>query len=62
MERFDGPKHDDIDRENNIKGYQYFMQNEYNLGSVKTNATVEVDNYPAGDISFKGAILDNVFR
>jgi len=62
MELFDDPKHDYIDRLNNVKGYQYFMQNEYNLGIVRTNAVDEVDNYPTGDITFKGAVLDHLFH
>jgi len=52
MELFDNPTHDD-------GGYQYFMQNEYHLGVVKSDIN---NSQLTGNIKFKGTILENVFK
>jgi len=50
MKLFDNPQQD-------IYGYQYFLQNEYHLGIITTSAVDEVDPYLKGDIQFKGNFL-----
>ncbi len=52
MELFDNPTHD-------YGGYQYFMQNEYHLGVVKSDIN---NSQLTGNIKFKGTILENVFK
>ncbi len=54
MELFDEPDHD-------AGGYQYFMQNEYHLGIIKSSAKAGVDGAINGDIVFKSDILDSLF-
>lgn len=54
MSLFDHPQHDK-------NGYQFFMDNEYHLGIIKSSATHEKDNYIHGDISFKGEVLTHIF-
>ncbi len=54
MSLFDNPKHD-------YGGYQFFMQNEYHLGIMKSSAIDEIDNAPFGDIVQKENILDILF-
>jgi len=51
---FDDPQHD-------IGGYQYFINNEYHMGIIKTTAKDKVDKYPFGDIVFKGSIINTLF-
>jgi len=55
MALFDEPTHD-------INGYQYFMNNEYHLGIIKSSAIDEVDQYSFGDILFKKDIVDIIFE
>ena len=43
MELFDDPKHD-------YGGYQFFLNNEYHLGAIKSSAEDETDDAPYGDI------------
>jgi len=52
MELFDNPTHDD-------GGYQYFIDNEYHLGIVKSDIN---NSQLTGNIKFKGTILENVFK
>jgi len=54
IELFDEPKHDS-------GGYQFFMNNEYHLGIIKSSAVDDNDSAINGDIEFKGDILDFVF-
>ena len=54
MSLFDNPQHDE-------GGYQYFLQNEYHLGVIKSGATDSVSIASHGDIEFKGNIISNVF-
>ena len=54
MELFDNPRHD-------YGGYQFFMQNEYHLGVIKSSAEDEIDIAPFGDIVQKGDIIDTLF-
>ncbi len=54
MELFDEPNHD-------IDGYQFFMNNEYHLGVIKSSATDGVDDATNGDIEFKKDILDSIY-
>ncbi len=61
MTLFDNPQHDIV---NGIKGYQYFLDNEYHLGIMKSGALDEVDLYIHGDIAPKGgddSLLDYIF-
>jgi len=51
MALFDDPSHD-------VGGYQYFLNNEYHLGIVKSDI---VDGQLTGDIKFKSDILENIF-
>jgi hypothetical protein len=46
MELFDNPRHD-------YGGYQFFINNEYHLGIIKSSAIDEEDNATNGDIEFK---------
>ena len=55
MELFDNPRHD-------YGGYQFFINNEYHLGVVKSGAVDEDDNASNGDIVFKSSIMDSVFN
>jgi hypothetical protein len=55
MSLFDNPAHDK-------GGYQYFMQNEYHIGIIKSSAVDDVDNGTNGDIVGKGTILESVFN
>lgn len=54
MALFDNPRHD-------YGGYQYFMQNEYHIGIMKSSAVDEVDQAINGDISSKKSIVDTLF-
>ena len=54
MGLFDNPRHD-------YGGYQYFMQNEYHLGIIKSSAVDGVDIASNGDISSKNSIIENLF-
>lgn len=49
------------DPQNDINGYQYFMDNEYHMGIVKSSAQDEVDKYRFGDIVFKGTTIEALF-
>lgn len=42
-------------------GYQYFLNNEYHLGVVKTGAKDEIDDKLHGDLSFKGSVLEYIY-
>ena len=55
MSLFDEPRHD-------INGYQYFMNNEYHLGIIKSSAVDEIDKYSFGDIVSKQDIVDVIFK
>ena len=55
MALFDNPQH-------NYGGYQYFMQNEYHLGIVKSSAIDEIDIATNGDIKPKRDILKYLFN
>jgi len=55
MSLFDNPQHD-------VGGYQYFMQNEYHLGVLKSSAVDAVDIASHGDIQSKGSIINSVFE
>ena len=55
MKLFDNPQQD-------INGYQYFLQNEYHLGLVSTSAVDGVDTYLKGDIHFKGTVFEGLFN
>ncbi len=52
MELFDDPLHD-------AGGYQFFMDNEYHIGVVKSDI---LENQLSGNIEFKGDILDSIFK
>ncbi|SHO81585.1 hypothetical protein MNB_SV-15-132 [hydrothermal vent metagenome] len=54
MSLFDDPTHD-------INGYQYYANNEYHLGIIKSSAQDEVDKYSFGDIEFKRDIVETIF-
>lgn len=54
MSLFDNPQHDE-------GGYQYFLQNEYHLGIIKSGATDSVDIASHGDIVPKMDIVSNIF-
>jgi len=54
MKLFDNPQQD-------INGYQYFLQNEYHLGLISTSAVDGVDKYLKGDIHFKGTVFEGLF-
>jgi len=54
MSLFDNPQHD-------VGGYQYFMQNEYHFGAIKSSAQGGVDIASFGDIQEKGNIIGSVF-
>lgn len=54
MGLFDNPRHDE-------GGYQYFMQNEYHLGIIKSSAVDGVDIATNGDINSKNSIIENLF-
>ena len=54
MALFDNPRHD-------YGGYQYFMNNEYHLGIIKSGAIDEVDSATNGDIEPKSGIIDTLF-
>ena len=54
MSLFDNPQHD-------VGGYQYFMQNEYHLGVLKSSAKDAIDIASFGDIVPKGSIINSVF-
>jgi len=55
MSLFDNPRHD-------YGGYQYFMQNEYHMGIIKTSAEDETAIAPYGDIVQKNTIVDSIFN
>jgi len=42
-------------------GYQYFLNNEYHLGIIKTGAKDEIDDKLDGDLSYKGDVLDYIY-
>jgi len=52
MALFDDPNHD-------AGGYQYFMENEYHLGVVKSDVN---DSQLTGNISFKDRIVEYIFK
>lgn len=54
MELFDEANHDK-------DGYQFFMNNEYHLGIIKSSAVDGVDDAINGDIEFKKDILDSIY-
>ncbi len=54
MSLFDNPQHD-------VGGYQYFMQNEYHLGVLRSSAVDAVDIAAYGDLENKGSIISTVF-
>jgi hypothetical protein len=54
MALFDHPRHD-------YGGYQFFMQNEYHLGIIKSGAEDEIDAHIFGDIAPKGEVLEALF-
>lgn len=54
MALFDNPRHD-------YGGYQYFMNNEYHLGIVKSGAVDEIDSATNGDIEPKSGIVGTLF-
>jgi len=54
MSLFDNPQHD-------VGGYQYFMQNEYHLGVIKSSAKDAVDIASYGDIETKSDIVSVIF-
>ena len=54
MALFDIPQH-------NYGGYQYFMQNEYHLGIIKSGAVDEIDIALNGDINQKRDIFIHIF-
>ncbi len=54
MSLFDNPQHD-------AGGYQYFMNNEYHLGIIKSSAVDATDSAMNGDIEFKSTIIDDIF-
>lgn len=54
MTLFDQSDHD-------IEGYQYFMNNEYHLGIIKSSAPDGSRDGIYGDIEFKKEILDSLF-
>jgi hypothetical protein len=55
MALFDNPRHD-------YGGYQYFMNNEYHLGIIKSGAVDGVDTATNGDIVPKSGIIDTLFN
>jgi len=55
MALFDDPQHD-------AGGYQYFMQNEYHLGIIKSSAVDGVETATNGDITPKSDIITNIFN
>ncbi len=55
MALFDDPRHD-------YGGYQYFMQNEYHLGIIKSGAVDGVSIATDGDIVTKGDIVNSLFH
>jgi len=55
MALFDNPSHDQ-------GGYQYFMNNEYHLGIMKTNAQDSIDTAPHGDIYKKESSIDFIYN
>jgi len=54
MELFDNPQHD-------AGGYQFFMQNEYHLGIIKSSSKSGIDQAISGDIHQKASLLDTIF-
>ena len=54
MAIFDNPSHDKA-------GYQYFLNNEYHLGIVKTGAKEGIHTKLFGDLYYKGDILDFIY-
>jgi len=54
MSLFDNPQND-------INGYQYFMNNEYHLGIIKSSAKDKINSNPIGDIQFKSDIITSLF-
>jgi hypothetical protein len=55
MMLIDDPSHDKV-------GYQFFLQNEYHLGIIKTSAKDETDKAPYGDLMLKGVnLLDYIY-
>ena len=55
MELFDEPFHDK-------GGYQYFLDNEYHLGIIKSSAQDGIDEAINGDIVFKSTIIESIFK
>jgi hypothetical protein len=55
MMLIDDPSHDK-------GGYQFFLQNEYHLGIIKTSAKDDIDKAPYGDLMPKGVnLLDYIY-
>ncbi|MDQ7083608.1 MAG: hypothetical protein Q9M36_01165 [Sulfurovum sp.] len=55
MSLFDNPQQD-------AGGYQYFMQNEYHFGLIKSSAQGGVDIAANGDIETKGDLIYTIFN
>ena len=54
MSLFDDPKHDQY-------GYQFFLNNEYHLGIVGSDAIDSMDNAISGKLNFKKNVLEYIF-
>jgi hypothetical protein len=54
MALFDKPDQD-------LGGYQYFMNNEYHMGIIKSSAPDATTKGVYGDIEFKGDMLESIF-
>lgn len=52
---FDTPRHD-------YGGYQYFMNNEYHLGVIKSASIDEVDLFIDGDFQYKLECIKHIFK
>lgn len=55
MVLFDHPAHDQ-------EGYQYFLNNEYHLGIIKTQAKDAIDEHLLGDLDPKSNIMDFLYQ
>jgi hypothetical protein len=55
MSLFDNPQQD-------AGGYQYFMQNEYHFGILKSSAQGGISIAAHGDIKVKGDLVDTIFN
>lgn len=54
MALFDNPRQD-------YHGYQYYLDNEYHFGIIKTSAKDAVDRYRLGDLEFKKDMVETIF-